>query len=193
MINLLPPKEKEILFSEQKKRLAIILGMSVLIFLICLVFVLLSIYFLVSGEANLQNFSLQQATKDYQSSNSVNLGHVIQKYNMILPKIHSFYAGERYFSDAFNIVYAVQKPDGVSFADISMDDSQNNPAGNKSANNKISVLISGTSSTRADLIVFQNNLLGKTSIENVSFTPESWISSKDIDFNVKFNLNPNGK
>ncbi len=174
MINLLPSKEKDILILEQARKLALIWGIIILSAIICLVFVLLAIYFYALGEIKSQSFYLQEAERSYQSPDSAIFKSVIQKYNKILPQISSFYREKKSFSDGLNTIYAVPRPEGVLFSNLSL--------------NGTSVSISGTSATRENLIFFQSNLLKEKSIKNVFFSPESWISSKNINFNVKFNL-----
>ena len=196
MINLLPTKEKEILRGEQTTKLVIILGITILSFLICLTLVLSSIYFFVLGEANSANFSFQEVAKKYQSPDFTALQAVIQKYNKILPQVYSFYSGEKRFSDALNIIYAIPRPDGLSFLNLSLDGTkQDGPKGTLGVSDKkeIFVSITGTSVTREALVTYQDNLAKEARIENVSFSPESWINSKNINFNVSFSLFENGE
>jgi len=183
MINLLPPIEKDALYLEQVKKLVVILAITILSFLVSLVLVLLSVYFFALGEVSLQNFSLQQATQNYQSPDSASFEALIQKYNKILPQVYSFYTNEASFSEAINSIYSVSKPEGVSFLNVSL-----NGAKQDAQKNEISVSITGSSDTRDNLISFQNNFLKTPLIKNVSFSPESWINSKNINFNVTFDL-----
>ena len=183
MINLLPQKEKEALSLEQLRKLVTILGITILSFLVCLIFVFLSIYIFTSGEVILKNYSLKEVSKSYQSPDLENFKQIIQKYNEIMPQVQSFYAGEKYFGTALDVIYSIQKPDGISFLNIFLD-----ATGRNSAQNEISVSVSGTSSTRDNLIIFQNNLLKDPSIKDASFSPESLINSKNPNFSVTFRL-----
>ena len=180
MINLLPPKEKQALFSEQVSKLSIILQSTVLICLICLVFILMSVYFFISGQEIFQRFYFQQTKNQYQSPSSAKFKDAIQKYNATMPQIFSFYQKEKYFSSALNTIYAVGEPQGLSLLNFSLSD--NGPV--------ISVSVSGTSATRDDLVAFENNLEKNPEIKNVSFSPESWLNPANINFNVKFDLIP---
>ena len=275
MINLLPQKDKQILFEVQTKKIVIILGSIVAIFLTCLIFVLLSIYLFISGEFNYQKFSLQQITKESQSVDFSTAKSSIQRYNTILPEVNIFYEEEKYFSDALITIYSIPRPAGVSFSSIYADgDNQTQTISNqqnkfvgidgsvynisdvqeisdykvgdklelqngadlKQLNNAeqikeankiivvgftndgnivaqlddnfcvsvapkkadkvfsikekkvISISIAGTCDTRDDLIAYENNIEKESAIENISFSPESWINSQNINFKVMFDF-----
>ncbi len=183
MINLLPTKEKEILLVEQTTKLAMIWGIIVLSGIVCLIFVLLAIYFYALGEIKSQSFYLQEAQRSYQSPDSATFKSVIQKYNKILPTVSSFYNDEKSFSEALNTIYAISRQEGVLFSSLSLDTT-------KQDTNKRGIVVSiiGTSVTRENLIFFQSNLLKEKTIENVFFSPESWINPQNTNFNVTFNL-----
>jgi len=187
MINLLPVKEKEILRLEQTKKLAVILGITILSFIICLSFVLLSIYFFALGEVNSKNFYLQQATKEYQSPDSITLKAVIQKYNKLMPQVYAFYSTKKSFRDALDIIYAIPKPNGLFFSNLSLDIAKQGAA-NKGG---LFVSITGTSLTRDAIIDYQDSLGKEAKIKGVSFSPQSWINSENINFGVTFYLSNN--
>jgi len=181
MINLLPPKEKSELLLVRQKKLVIILGSVFLIFSICLVFVFLSIYFFALGEASAQKIILQQNLKSYQAAGSNEYGQIIKKYNLILPKVSFFYESQKHFSEALSSIYEITRPAGIFFSGLNVD-------GTKQAGNIVSVSVSGISSTRDDLLAYEKNLKKDVRVRNVSFSPESWISSQNISFSVSFNF-----
>lgn len=175
MINLLPQKEKDALFLRRIKNLAIILGSTIIIFLICLILVLLSVKFYILAEVGYQKFLLQDTQKKYQSPDAANLKNVIQKYNESLPIVLSFYQNEIYFSDILGIISEIQRQAGLYFTNISID-----------GHDKVS--ISGVSATRDDLIAFQKNLEKQNAIKNISFSPDSWINPVKTNFNLTFDF-----
>lgn len=181
MINLLPPKEKGELLLVRQKKLVIILGSIFLIFSLCLVFVFLSIYFFALGEANAQRIILQQNLKGYQAAGSNEYSQIIKKYNLILPKVSFFYENQKHFSEALSRIYEIARPSGIFFSGLNID-------GTKNRGGAVSVSISGMSSTRDDLLAYEKSLKNSLRARNVSFSPESWISSQNISFSVSFDL-----
>jgi len=177
MPNLLPPKEKKSLQLEQVKKLATILGFVTIISLICLVFILLSIKFYILSNVDGQKFLLQEAKKKYQVSDFAEFKDVIDKYNGILPEVLSFYKKEIYFSDMLDVVSQLQRPEGLYFNKIYI---------NGETEDKIKVIISGFSGTREDLLLFQKRAQEEPKIKNISFSPESWINSVNVNFNLNF-------
>ena len=157
-----------------------------LIPLICLVFVLLAIYFFVSGDISSQNFLLNQSTQEFKSPDFSGLQTTIDKYNEILPMILSFYQKQESFSDILSTINSISKPDGLSVVNISLSDDKKNTG-------KIIVAISGVSPTRDNLLEYKNNISKEPAITNVLFSPESWINPKNINFSVAFDINNNGK
>ncbi len=184
MINLLPPKEKEVLYSEQVKNLVAVLGCIVIISLVCLSLILLSIKFYILSDFSYQKFLFQEAEKKYQSPGLAGFKDAIQKYNVILPHILSFYKKDLYFSDILGIISAVGRPEGLYFTKISLD--------GKTLEDNIKVVISGISDTRENLLLFQKNLQQEPGFKNISFSPNSWISPANTNFSLNLEFPKNG-
>lgn len=180
MLNLLPPNEKKFLFQERKKRLFIVLSIELSVFLICVLLVLLAIEFYILGEANSQNFLLQQAQVQNQSSDFSNFKDIILNYNKKLILIDSFYKNRKFMNGALDILLGVRRPSGLYFTNLSLQSQQQSE--------KIKVNIAGTSATRDDLLLFKKNIEAERKIENINFSPESWISQKNINFNVTLDI-----
>lgn len=176
MINLLPPKEKEILFQQQSKRMTAILGIEALVFLVCLFFVLLFVKSYITGQVDSQRLVLQQVEKENQSSDFINYKDIVEGYNKTLSTAGDFYQKRIYISSALDTLFLVVKPKGIYFTNLLIEsDEQNNIA---------KINLSGFSSTREDLLTFKNNIEAEKKIKSSYFAPECWISSKDIAFNV---------
>jgi hypothetical protein len=178
MINLLPQKEKDELFLKKAKNLAIVLGSIVIITLVCLIFVLLSVKFYVLTEVNGQSFILQDTQKNYESPDVVTVKNSIQKYNNSLPTVLSFYQSDKYLSNILAAISEIEKPNGLYFTNIFLD--------SQAIGGNVKVNISGTSDTRESLIAFQKNLEKQNAINNISFSPESWINPVKANFNLNF-------
>lgn len=180
--NLLPPKEKEILFKDQLKRLVIILGCETFIFLLCLFLVLSSIKFYILGETSSQKFFLNQAEAQNKSSDFSIFKRIISISNQDIFRTEFFRAKQAYFSSAMDILLGVERPQGLYFTNLFLDNVQDK---------KIKVVITGTSSTRDSMLVYKKNIELEKRIKSIFFSPESWISPKDVNFNISFEISEN--
>jgi len=184
MINLLPPKEKEILLLEHNKKLVSVLGWMVLIILICLLLVLLSVKYYILSESVFQKATLQEAEKKYQTINFTDTKNAIKGYNEKLSLIRDFYKDDFYFSDALKIISDMQRPKGVYLTNLFL--SKNEKDGSIKAN------IAGFSDTRENLITLKDSIEGVKEIRNPSFSQASWIKQNDITFSLTFDIIKNG-
>lgn len=179
MINLLPPQEKEKLLMEVNKRITIILGIIVLIPLVSLVMVLLSIKFYILGEINSNKLVLQQAQAQYQTSSFLEFKGIIQKSNTTLVNLRSFYKKEVYVSQILKIISGISRPEDLYVTTLLLD---------RTENQKIKATISGFSKSRDDLITFQKNIQQDKRIENIYFSPESWVEAQNVKFYLTFEI-----
>lgn len=185
MINLLPPKEKEQLFLERNKKLVVILGYIAIISLIYLALVLFSVKFSILEQMSYQKNILNTIETKYQTSDLLSYNNLVKKYNTYLTKANTFYKKNTYFSDAIKTILSIQRPDGLFFNDMSIKINEKD--------NKIKVTISGISNTRDNLLTFKDNIKNNNKIENIYFPPNSWIKTKDINFNVTFEISNDKK
>lgn len=179
MINLLPLEEKQKLLLVKKERLAIIWGIVVSVFLVCLILILLSIKFYILTETDYQENILQQTEREDQTPDFINLNSVIQKYNVSLAQADSFYKKEIYFSQALQIITGVPSPKGLYLTNFSL---------SRNETGMVQVSVSGVSDTRDNLLIFQKNIEDNQDIKNPYFSPESWISPKNVNFSLTFYL-----
>ena len=180
MINILPPKEKELLRLEQTKNLVIILGFVAMVSLICLIFILLSVKYYILSSVDRQKLISQEVAKQHQSPNFTEFKNIIVRYNKILPETVSFYKNEVYFSDMLSVISGIERPEALYFNKIYIDRDE------KGGKTKISVF--GFSDTRENLLLFQKKIQESQKIKNIYFAPESWINPKDINFSFTFNF-----
>jgi hypothetical protein len=180
MINLLPPEEKQKLFLEKKKKLAIILGTVILVSLICLTLILLSIKFYILAETDEQRNMLKQAIQEKQTSDFINLSSIIQKYNGTLDQLDSFYKKEIYFSQTLEIITDVPSPKGLYLTNFSF---------SRDKSGVVQASVSGISNTREDLLLFKKNIEEDKKIKNPYFSPGSWINQKNVNFSLTFEIN----
>lgn len=182
MINLLPPSEQKELLVRKNEKLAIVLGSTFSISMVCLILVLFSLRFYILGEVVSQSIILDNIQKKYQTPNFLSLKGFIQKYNSALIKVDSFYKKEIYFSDALKTISNIQKPKGLYLTNVSVSKIKED--------NKMVVAISGVSDTRNNLLIFKNNLEDEKKIKNIHFPPDYWTKPVDVNFNLTFEILP---
>lgn len=177
MINLLPPEEKKKLFYKKLEKLVIIWGEILLIFLVCLILVLFSIKTYIVGQVESKIIILDQIKEGYENSNTQNLQQTIKNYNEKLSQIKNFYENQTHFAESIEEIAKIKPPE-IYFTILSL----------KMSGNGIIFSISGFSETRTSLVLFRENLESKPGIENINFSPLSWVKTADIDFQVTFDF-----
>jgi len=184
MINLLPLEERQKLILKKNEKLAVVLNIIIVVFLVCLTLVLLSIKFYILADTDNQKIALQQTQKEYQAPEFANLSSVIKKYNLTIAQLDSFYKKEIYFNEALNIITSVPSPKGLYLTNFSLD---------RNENGTIKVIVTGISDTRDNLLIFRKNIEADTKIKNSYFSPESWIDPKNANFSLTFEIDQNEK
>ena len=147
MINLIPPEEKEFLLKEQKKKLLIVLAIEIIVFLISLTLVFLIVMFYIMGMSIYQRTDLQNLESGIKSSDFSKLKSAILRYNKDLYSIDLFYKTQKSLSKALEILFSIQKPEGLYFNSVALS-SEQKPG-------RLKFDISGTSITRDALLVFK--------------------------------------
>jgi len=173
MIDLLPPEQKEILILEKKERMIMILGIVFLSFFVSSILVLLSVNFLVAGQAQAQEIILKQKQKEFQDAKIRILESKIIFANEDLSKVASFYQERISLLEVFEETCKLF-PRDTYLKSFSYKD------------RKIS--LSAFAYTRSSLLEFRQNLIGKREFKNISFPGEPWIKAADIDFTVMFEI-----
>ena len=177
MINLLPPQDKEELHKEELFRLALILGLLLVMFLICLSLALLSIRVYVSGEIQAQRI-LVEAQRE--QGGELRLEHV-RELNSDIAGISSFYASRVLLSDVIERISAVSTPNVYI---TSFDYTPISQRGGKNA----SIALKGFASQTEDLLALRTNLEQVGLFKNFYFPPSNWIRAADINFSFEFEL-----
>jgi hypothetical protein len=180
MLNLLPTSEKQFLKREQKKRLAIVLGSELLVFLVCLVLVFAAINFYILGRLASQEYFVKQAELDSQSPGFFDFMASMINYNKKLMVIDSFYKNQKPVTGPMQTLLSIERPEGVYFTRFSLSPDQNSAV--------IKAVISGKSDTRDHLLGFRANIESENKIQNIVFSPDSWINQKDIIFNLTLDI-----
>jgi hypothetical protein len=181
MINLLPQEEKKAFYQEQAEKLIVVLGIVVFVGLVCLLLILLSVRLYILGQTASQKFVLEEAQKTAQSPEFISFKNIISQYDGYLARAESFYKNQAYMSRVLDILFGVPRPQGLYFTGVSLDAIQKDK-------DKVEIIVSGASDTRDNLILFKKNIEDEKMITNAYFPPESWVNSKDINFNITMEI-----
>jgi hypothetical protein len=155
----------------------VILGIIIFVGLICLFLILLSVRLYILGQTASQKFILEDAQKTIQSPEFIDFKTLISEYNDDLSRAESFYKNQIYMSQMLDILFGVPRPEGLYFTGVSLDAIQKEKKG-------VEIIISGFSNTRDNLTLFKKNIEDEKRIDGAYFPPESWVNSKDINFNI---------
>lgn len=176
MINLLPPNEKKILFKNHQKKLVTVLCIEFFVFLMAIILIFLAVYFYILGESSSRSFLLENTQNKEKPDNYLDFKNIIIKYNRDLGVIESFYRNQKFVTDSLINLLEIKRPNNFYFTNLSLQP--------QDQGNRILINISGFSETREGLISFKENLEANRKITNINFSSGSWISPKNISFNV---------
>lgn len=176
MINLLPPSEKENLKKEERLKLAIILELSVLFFLISFSLIFLSIDIYVGSFYESQQIALSGEKEKLDEIKEFK--KELDETNRQLEELDYFYSQQTDLSGFLGEIKSLF-PGGISLEKVSInavDGAQ-----------KLAVSASGNASLIENLTELRTNLKEDGSFDQISFLPTSiWVESEDIDFTINF-------
>ncbi len=175
MINILPSKEKEILQTEERKKIVSILEILGFIFLLYLVLILASMRIYILGRAEAARIILEQEQGEFEVSEIKNFSEKIELANETFSNLNSFYQNQVKLTE---ILEEVSKtlPEEIYLNNFSYQ------------KNTSQVSLSSFSKSREALLEFKENLEQKENFEEIYFPPSCWIKPIDIDFNSRFKI-----
>jgi len=185
MINLLPPEEKEKLYLEKKKRLVIILWLLVLFFLLCLILVLFSIKVFLQVQIQSQKTLLEEVGIGFKQSETRDFQKKINRINLRLEKLTSFYQQKIYFSDILEKI-SNTLPQGVYLTNLSITRATMGEQKKTEKEGGIKISLSGFAPTVESLYEFRKNLEKENDFQNIYFPPANWVKLTDINFSISF-------
>lgn len=178
MINLLPQREKRILRNEEKRKIILILEILVLIFLICLILILSSVKFYVSGLVVAEEIALEQKRKESGVLKDEEITEKIELANKAFIELKSFYEDQFKLAKILNDI-SKTVPERIYLTTFSYQ------------SNSSMVTISGFAEEREILFEFKKNLETNEDLTNLFFPPSTWIQSNDVNFNLSFEVSNN--
>jgi len=175
MINILPQRENEIIQSEENKKIILIFEILIIIFFVCLIFILVSIEIYISGRVEAEKIILEQEKAEFEKSGIKDFSEKINLANKTFSDLNSFYKNQIKSTEIF---YEISQtiPEDIYLTSFSY---QKEPS-------RISLF--GFSKSREALLQFKKSLEQKENFEDIYFPPSTWINSKDINFNLNFKI-----
>ncbi len=172
-INLLPPKAKTELFEEELKKLIIILGVLILIFLFSLTLILFSVKSHISGQVGSQKTLVDLDKKQFETPEIQTLREKIILINQNLLKLDSFYQKRVNLTETFKKISEIIPPEMYLTVFFYQKET-------------FQISISGFASNRETLFEFKKNL--EKEFPDSYFPPQNWIKPTAIDFQVNFKI-----
>lgn len=173
-INLLPAKEKNYLLNLKIFKGVFVFGVYGLFFILITAMLFLSIkYHLLYLIINQNNFF----EKELLEKDNQKIEKQINDYNNKIDKILSLYKEKSSMGYFLNDFLSINIPEEIIFNYISF---------SLSEKDFININVSGISRDRDSIVLLRDNIDNNKMIKDVYFSPESWIKSKDVVFNIKF-------
>lgn len=171
MINLLPPKEKEILKQEENYKLVLILGMLALVSLLVLFLILFSIKIYIAGEVSAQKIFVETEKEEFSRLESFQ--DDIALVNQELSNLEFFYQNQIYLSELFEEISSTLMPrmylNRFSYQ-----------------KNNSQIILKGFCPTAKMLSEFRDKLKEEKHFEEISFPLSNWVESENINFSATF-------
>lgn len=182
MINLLPPRQKEIISQKKTERLILVLGMVGFFASLCLILVLTSIWIYIWGQVEAQEVELQQAQEKMEETDILEFSQKIESANQVFSHLNSFYQQQPDLTQVLN-EFSSTLPSGLHLTQLSLNSSIEK--GKKDQPHYLFELAaSGYSPHRETLVKFKQNLKSHPRFQESKFPPSNWIKAEDIDFSV---------
>lgn len=192
MINLLPPEEKKILLAEENKRIVIVFGISVLIFLFCLSLILLFTKAYITGQVNTQEVISQSEFEKLAEFGIEDFQKRMVLTNKDLQNLKNFYKQKLYLTNLFEKLAKII-PSGIYLTDltfskqikkvVSEEDEEEN--GEKVKIEK-ELAFYGFALNRQVLFDFKKNL--EQEFKEINFPPSNWVKSENINFYIALKI-----
>jgi len=181
MTNLLPSKQKREIHQQEVLRLILILGVTVISFLISLSLVLLLVKILILKDIDVEKIILDE--KKNEISLHEDWRGIIKNYNSTFSYLNSFYREKINTADILEKI-SDSLPSGVYLTALNIRVSQTENPKIKKAQKVAEVFLSGYSPTREILLELRENLEEQNYFSEIYFSPENWVTPSDIQFNI---------
>jgi Tfp pilus assembly protein PilN len=171
--NLLPPQTKDELYEEEIKKMIIISGILILIFLFSSTLILFTINNYILKQIDLEKTVINLEEKNSEAPEIQNLREKIISINRTLSQLDSFYQAQVRLTEIFNKISDIL-PSQMYLTNFSYQ------------KESAQVSLSGFSPNREILFEFKKTL--EKEFPEANFPPQNWIKATDIDFQVNFKI-----
>lgn len=175
MINLLPPKEKEVFKKEENWKIVLILSFLIFLFLFCFTLVLLAVNFHIWGQVESQKILLESEEKKLEISEIQKLEKEIKTTNKKFLELDSFYEKRTDLTSHLNKISEILPKESYLFS-LSF------------SPNSSEVILAGFCPNRELLYEFKQNLQAREEFKDVKFPLANWVKPTNIDFTVTFKV-----
>lgn len=172
-INLLPFQAKTELLEEEIKKLIIILGALILVFLFSLTLILFSIKSYISSQVTFHKILADMEKERLETPEIQTIKEETTLANKNLLKLNSFYQQQINLTEVFKKISEVL-PSEMYLTSFSYQ------------KDNFQVSLSGFAPNREALLGFKKDL--EKEFPDPYFPPQNWIQSTDIDFQVRFKI-----
>lgn len=169
MINLLPPQQKKELKQEQEYKLLLILGISVIVFLVALSLMLFTVKIYISGKVQSNKIITAAIPQDQERE--------VAEINKNFKNLNLFYARSPHSAEFFEKISKIL-PANTSLTSISLNFSQKE--------DNFPVSLQGFSPTRELLLQLKKNLDSEASFKDINFPVSNLLKPENIEFSVSF-------
>ncbi len=177
MINLLPPQEKKDIFVRKKLKLVLVFEIGVFLLLTSLLTEFFSIVIYLSGELETVKITIAQKQAQTDLGGFSDFQAQISLLNQEFLDLALFYKRSSGLTKVLERVYA-KLPPGSYLKNVSLSRDQK---GRK-------VSLAGFMPTIESLLTFKKDLEKDKDLSKIDFPAANWVSSKNIDFTLSFEL-----
>ena len=181
MINLLPPKEKQRIDFEKKRKIAGIFWIFAIFYLISLICALYFVKTVIAKEIGGQGAKLEKLRLEYESSEAGAISKEIAGFNAAISRLDTFQKNKFYFSEVIAKTISILPPK-ASLIEVSAVNSENGGPG------EMRVYIKGVAPSRESLFNFKKDLESAGFAKEIYFPPSNWVKATDADFSVSFKI-----
>ena len=175
MINLLPPKEKGILVSEERLKITLILGILFLVFLSFLGLILFSFKAFLLNQMSSEKEKLLLKQKRIETSEIQALREKTSFFNSRFLELNSFFENRIFLTDIFKGIDQLL-PEGTYLTSFFYQ------------KDRKEIYLSGFAPTREVLFKLKKNFESKEMIKDLSFPLSNWVEPEDIEFHLRFKV-----
>lgn len=176
MINLIPPEYKQELLKEKQFKIAMILVMIAISFLVSLVIILFSIQVYTDSQLAAEKDFLENSQKEMEFSKIEQLEYEVTSTNKEVSQLNTFYAQQVSIAEILEEISQVL-PQGIYLNSVTL---------NLSVEKDycFSLLLNGFSPDRQSLLDLEKNLGNDSFFKDFSFPPSTWTKSENIEFSL---------